>query len=113
MGYVEGPVASRYSYCIGMYGGGIDNVCPQAQTPRAMTPIARWLREARLSQSHPDTGRPWSQQYAAERVTAETGWTLHRENLVGYEGGKGMQPETLAGSTDIQTRTLEKGSRWI
>jgi hypothetical protein len=61
-----------------------------------MTPIAAWLKAARLAQTNPETGRPWSQAYLAERVTAEMGWTLYREAYVGYEQGKGMLPETLA-----------------
>lgn len=59
------------------------------------TPIGPWLRAARLAQTNPDTGRPWSQEYAAERVTSETGRKLYRETLNGYERGKGMEPATL------------------
>lgn len=60
-----------------------------------MTPIAQWLRDARLRQTNPDTGRPWSQEFLVDRVRAETGWTLHRPNYVGYERGAGMEPDTL------------------
>lgn len=66
-----------------------------------MTPIAAWLKASRLSQTHPETGRPWSQAYLAERMSAETGWTLYREAYVGYEQGKGMLPETLARFVDF------------
>lgn len=68
------------------------------------TPISQWLKSARLSQTNPDTGRPWSQEYLAERVSQETGWKLYREAYVGYERGAGMQPETLARFVDFWTR---------
>jgi hypothetical protein len=69
-----------------------------------MTQIADWLRAARLAQTNPDTGRPWSQAYLADRVTQETGWRLYREAYVGYEQGKGMAPETLQRFVDFWAR---------
>lgn len=59
----------------------------------AMT-LAEWLRSAREAQVNPATGKPWSQAYAAQRITEATGKTLYREALNGYENGKGMEPET-------------------
>lgn len=61
-----------------------------------MNAIAQRLRDARLSQRHPVTGRPWSQEYAVERIREEAGWTtLYRPNYIGWENGRGMAPETL------------------
>lgn len=61
-----------------------------------MNQIGQWLRAARLAQRHPVTGRPWSQEYAVERIREEASWpTLYRPNYVGYENGRGMEPETL------------------
>lgn len=70
--------------------------------PVANGALSQWLRSARLSQRHPETGKPWSQAYLAQRVTEETGWTLYREAYVYWENGtRGMQPETLQRFVDF------------
>lgn len=60
-----------------------------------MAGVPDWLKETRLRQRHPETGKPWSQEYLVERVNEWAGsdWTLYRSNYVNYESGK-QRPES-------------------
>lgn len=70
-----------------------------------MTPIAAWLKASRTAQVHPDTGRPWTQDYFLARIKAETGWAPAYANYNKLEQGKSQpRPETLARLVDFWSR---------
>lgn len=54
----------------------------------AMTPLARWLKETRLAQTNPETGRAWTQDYFLARMKASTGWAPAYPNYNAIEQGK-------------------------
>lgn len=58
--------------------------------------VAEWLKAARETQHKPD-GDVWTQTYLVERMHAEIGWKLHRENYSNYERGETIpKRDTLA-----------------